>query len=288
MNQFDSMLQWKLKLGSHRFPGPDGGTCVNEAAIIAAGFEYRSVTEVEDCPPCFSRVIASYALRLNDTMPAKYRQLLLPFVTRLAGTADTPATETARVMLILYRTAREIFAPAMRDAGWDAYRDVLDAETHGEAMDALKLAATKVLGGKDEWSLQCRLRDVSEASVTDIFPFWPERRERIAYAILSFASLPDSALRVFNETDDQLEVRLRQIAHVAANWVRPVGGFIHRPKPMFQIALRILDSAIKIGNSGNHVAVGLAAERMRAQRDTAARATRESATYSVKGLAFVG
>lgn len=30
-------LDWKLLKGSHQFPGPEGGTCINEAAIIAAG-----------------------------------------------------------------------------------------------------------------------------------------------------------------------------------------------------------------------------------------------------------
>ena len=41
MDGFDHILNWKLKAGSHPFPGRDGGTCINEAALIAAGFEYR-------------------------------------------------------------------------------------------------------------------------------------------------------------------------------------------------------------------------------------------------------
>ncbi len=43
METFDHILNWKLKQGSHTFPGPDGGTCINEAAIVAAGFPYRPV-----------------------------------------------------------------------------------------------------------------------------------------------------------------------------------------------------------------------------------------------------
>ena len=50
MGQFDHILNWKLKFGSHQFPGPDSGTCINEAAIVAAGFEYRPVRSVEDMP----------------------------------------------------------------------------------------------------------------------------------------------------------------------------------------------------------------------------------------------
>ena len=48
MNGFDHILNWKLKRGSHAFPGKDGGTCINEAAIVAAGFPYRPVRSVEE------------------------------------------------------------------------------------------------------------------------------------------------------------------------------------------------------------------------------------------------
>jgi hypothetical protein len=40
MELFDNILNWKLKQGSHTFPGKDGGTCINEAAVVAAGFPY--------------------------------------------------------------------------------------------------------------------------------------------------------------------------------------------------------------------------------------------------------
>jgi hypothetical protein len=35
MEGFDHLLNWKLKAGSHPFPGKDGGTCINEAARSA-------------------------------------------------------------------------------------------------------------------------------------------------------------------------------------------------------------------------------------------------------------
>ena len=66
MDGFDHILNWTLKAGSHWFPGPDGGTCINEAALVAAGFEYRRVRTVEDMPECFSRPICRYAMHLND------------------------------------------------------------------------------------------------------------------------------------------------------------------------------------------------------------------------------
>lgn len=70
---FSALLNWKLLKGSHEFPGPEGGTCINEAAIIAAGFAYKAVGSAHDCPPCFSRPIAAFAIGLNDRMPDRFR-----------------------------------------------------------------------------------------------------------------------------------------------------------------------------------------------------------------------
>jgi hypothetical protein len=105
----EHILNWKLLDGSHDFPGADGGTCINEAAIVAAGFKYRAVTSMDDCPKCFSRPIAQYALCLDDEMPDDVRQLLLPFVMRLSGTADTQQMENKRIALIWIETIRRIF-----------------------------------------------------------------------------------------------------------------------------------------------------------------------------------
>jgi hypothetical protein len=102
MDHFDHILNWKLKEGSHPFPGKDGGTCINEAAIVAAGFKYQPVRTVEDMPECFSRPICKLAMQLNDHASDAERQLLLPFVTRLAC-ADTPAVEARRAAFIRSR-----------------------------------------------------------------------------------------------------------------------------------------------------------------------------------------
>src|SRR5262245_36402076 len=116
---FQRMLEWKLLRGSHEFPGPHGGTCVNEAAIVAAGYPYRPVYCVKDMPAGFSRPIAMLALCLNDTLEDVLRQeLLIPFVTRLGGTADTAKVEMARAELMLLRTVAEIMAPALERAGY--------------------------------------------------------------------------------------------------------------------------------------------------------------------------
>ena len=51
---FGRLLNWRILRGSHEFPGPDGGTCVNEAAIVAAGYPYTPVRRIDDCPASFS------------------------------------------------------------------------------------------------------------------------------------------------------------------------------------------------------------------------------------------
>lgn len=99
MGDFDHLLNWKLKRGSHEFPGLDGGTCINEAALVAAGFEYQRIGIVEQMPKCFSRPICRLAMMLNDLASDEDRQRLLPYVTRLAC-ADTKQIEKARAAYI--------------------------------------------------------------------------------------------------------------------------------------------------------------------------------------------
>jgi hypothetical protein len=99
MQSFDHVLNWRLKQGSHPFPGKDGGTCINEAALVAAGFEYKPIRAAEDMPECFSRPICRFAMLINDYACDDDRQRLMPYVTRLAC-ADTPAVERERAAYI--------------------------------------------------------------------------------------------------------------------------------------------------------------------------------------------
>jgi hypothetical protein len=102
MERFNHILNWKLLRGSHDFPGKDGGTCINEAAIVATGFEYRRVRTVSDMPSCFSRPICLFAILLNDEAKEVDRQRLLPYVTRLAC-ADIDEVEEQRQIYIWSR-----------------------------------------------------------------------------------------------------------------------------------------------------------------------------------------
>lgn len=108
MSDFDHILNWKLLRGSHDFPGPDGGTCINEAAIVACGLEYRAVRSINCMPACFSRPICLFALQLNDMATDTQRQRLMPFVTRLAC-ADTPEVELQRTRYINAQVGCPIF-----------------------------------------------------------------------------------------------------------------------------------------------------------------------------------
>ncbi|MEL6059728.1 MULTISPECIES: hypothetical protein [unclassified Methylobacterium] len=114
---FATILNWRLLAGSHPFPGPDGGTCINEAAIVAAGLPYRAIRSSADCPPCFSRPIAAYALGLNDAMPDAVRPQLMGFVLRLSGSADSPEIEAARTRRLALESVRRILAPLCALAG---------------------------------------------------------------------------------------------------------------------------------------------------------------------------
>ena len=135
MDGFDHILNWKLKEGSHRFPGKDGGTCINEAALVAAGFEYRPIRRVENMPECFSRPICRLAMQLNDSAREAERQRLLPFVARLAC-ADTPEIERERASYIEAHTPMFSF-----EEGLQALEGALAI---GRQADPLGLDAVKV------------------------------------------------------------------------------------------------------------------------------------------------
>ncbi|MDP4025963.1 hypothetical protein Q8W71_25345 [Methylobacterium sp. NEAU 140] len=138
---FQKILDWRLLAGSHAFPGPDGGTCINEAAIVAAGLPYRAIRSSADCPPCFSRAVAAYALGLNDAMPDAERPQLIAFVLRLSGSADAPGIEAARTRHLALESVRTILAPLCAVAGMseDAAACAAAPDLHA-ALDAARAA----------------------------------------------------------------------------------------------------------------------------------------------------
>lgn len=85
ITKMKEMLNWKLLSGSHKFPGPDGGTCINEAAIVAAGFEYKRILSPHDLPECFCKTLGGLLIRLNDSLDDKNRQQLIKYIPILPG-----------------------------------------------------------------------------------------------------------------------------------------------------------------------------------------------------------
>ena len=216
MKHFDSILNWKLLAGSHPFPGPDGGTCVNEAAIIAAGFEYKAVSTAADCPPCFSRVLAQYAIHLNDRLPDSQRQeLLMPFVVRLAGTADTDEIERQRFEFIVIGLVREIVTIPLR--GWmDESANELEAVTTvNEAIVALRKfgsalaladADARALADADALALALALADADTLALALALALADADADAFANALehrINIASvhLLDSAMKIGKQAD---------------------------------------------------------------------------------------
>lgn len=141
---FENILNWKLKAGSHKFPGPDGGTCINEAAIVAAGFEYQRISRPDQLPPCFSQVLGAFAMLVNDMVVDDYDRtnLLMPYVTKLAGTADHLEVERARAVAILvavmeavpprrslpsytFMSSSALISATGDDRAWDEFRHAM-------------------------------------------------------------------------------------------------------------------------------------------------------------------
>lgn len=156
MEDFNKLLNWKLKVGSHEFPGPDGGTCINEAALVVAGFPYKAIERVSDLPTCFSAPISAYALDLNDLMADGWRQeLLMPFVVRLAATADNRQVETARAETICVAVVSKILPIMLRGLGMETWAFALEREDRWERRNELikdVLQAYTVFGPKGEFS----------------------------------------------------------------------------------------------------------------------------------------
>ena len=109
-----TLLHWKLLKCSHQWPGPDGWTCIVEAAIVAAGFPYRRIMLTEDAPPDFSPVISAYLIELNDGLPDGERQRLSVFVDRLSNSAGNEKIENQRRQLIESETVTRVLPQLLR------------------------------------------------------------------------------------------------------------------------------------------------------------------------------
>lgn len=101
LSSLHKICDWKLLSGSHDYPGPSGGTCINEAAIVAAGLKYRSFNDYNSMPKCFSPVLAGALMSLNDTFGDEDRQQLIKYVPLIAGSRDTNKIEIDRLEVLI-------------------------------------------------------------------------------------------------------------------------------------------------------------------------------------------
>ncbi|SDO04527.1 hypothetical protein SAMN05216360_11433 [Methylobacterium phyllostachyos] len=232
---FATILNWRLLAGSHPFPGPDGGTCINEAAIVAAGLPYRAIRSSTDCPPCFSRPIAAYALGLNDAMPDAVRPQLLAFVLRLSGSADTPEVETARTRRLALDSVRRILAPLCAIAGMAEDAEVCAGAPDWPAAFAAARSAT--------WRGGALSQAASQA-----------RRWREGALTAAVSRTATAAQRAGEDARCAAEVAEGAAPFVAGTWAE---------------ACAILDATLTIGRQAPEIAVNGARERLDAARGLA-------------------
>jgi len=245
-SDFDRILHWRLLRGSHLFPGPDGGTCVIEAAIVAAGHPYCTVRSVEDCPPSFSRPAATYAMFLNDLIDRDElrREVLMPFVTRLDDSADAPEVEKARAELMVLRTASAILAPALFRHGFaEAAEKLRRVASPGELIGlAQRLFDARRPAAPPAWLSQA-LSDLADA----------------AYACTRCdvtGAAKDAAIVAANIAQSLRRERGRRGARAMA--------------PVYRQAGAILDAALELGKGGRAIGLAEAATRLeRAKRSAA-------------------
>lgn len=179
---FAHILNWRLLAGSHDFPGPDGGTCINEAALVAAGLPYRAIRASADCPPCFSPALAAYALGLNDAMPDTERPRLMAFVLRLAGSADTPEIEARRVTFLAEASVRRILPPLLDSAGLPALAARCESGLDTEALSSAARAAAweggvlaQAKSQRRAWTAGARASAVARAASAAVTAFTDAR-----------------------------------------------------------------------------------------------------------------
>jgi hypothetical protein len=143
-----------LTEGAHA--SPEDGVCLLEAVAVFAGGEFT------DSPDCVSPVLAAYGRELNDMLPDKQRQQLIPLIPKLIGTVDDEADERDSLRCVRWLVTH--WAPAWLDLVPELadHAAVLRAVPAPESSLSLALwvsalrgaedAAVSVAFARDEWA----------------------------------------------------------------------------------------------------------------------------------------
>ena len=130
----------KLDHGSHR--SADEGMCLLEACAYISGEPHT------DHPRCVDVALAAFGRAVNDSMNDDERVMLLPFVSKLVGTAADHTVSLRRSMLIVDGLVRQILPQIFDDIGLGehagkmrALSQICDANTASAAASAAWSAA---------------------------------------------------------------------------------------------------------------------------------------------------
>lgn len=197
--KLNQMLNWKLLNGSHEFPGPHGGTCINEAAIVAAGFEYKKVVTSDDCPPCFCRVLAHFLLKLNDSFNTEDRQQLMQFVHRLAGSAASSDETDIRAHILRDRN---------NQLNKYIYKLVPDINARLEVWQKMKQQHVRYMSDFEDY--QAKLKSQEDHNLGDrlslILHYAYENHHRVCRSLLSTSFVAMESLSEFVAADHVVNV----------------------------------------------------------------------------------
>ncbi len=107
--RLDTLANVKLHKGNNGMNAP----CIMDMVDYITGGDGSN-----DAPACASNAVAQFAIGLNDaSVFVEFRQELLPFAVRIAGTAGTPEQEQTRAFILADWAVREIGPLALEANG---------------------------------------------------------------------------------------------------------------------------------------------------------------------------
>ena len=140
-----------LQKGGHETP--DDGLCLMEAVAFVRGIPHT------DRPPCVSPVLGDFGRNLNDVLPDDTRQLLVPLIPVLPGTAGDGFDEQRGYMALDWLV--RVWLPAWLDLVPSCAADAAALRSLGQIVD---LASAERAGPVVEGSRRRRSAAAGDAA----------------------------------------------------------------------------------------------------------------------------